>query len=101
MKYAFVFSPTDFNELQTSTFNSFQGEIILCSSLRDVQNLKQADVVYFVVSKFSMCSTAYQELIGETFLLTEEKIQRLLRLDEALIPLGFRVLNDLPLQEDN
>lgn len=95
MKYGFVVSPSDLTKVQQSIIPQLTGEQIVCSSAREVEELKGADVVCFVISEMSMCSTAYQELVLVTLDTIEKTSCRVLRLDNTEIPLGFHVLQSL------
>ena len=93
---AFVVSPSDLSKLQQRYSAALNSRQIICSSLLKINELQQADRVYFVISKVSMCSTAFQELVFAALAATEGRNQWLLPLDEAKIPLGFSKLLSLP-----
>lgn len=94
---AFVLSPSDLSKLQQRYFAALQSGPIVCSSLLEVEELQHADRVYFVISEFSMYSTAYQELVTAALSATEQASRWLLLLDKVTIPQGFRRLRSLPI----
>jgi hypothetical protein len=95
MPDAFVTSTSDLDELEDRVLSRLKTPWTVCSS-PELDGLGQASTVYFVASRTSMCSTAYQELVRAAFGATEGRGRRLLRLDAAEIPLGFEMLKSLP-----
>lgn len=97
MRHAYIVSPSDLSDLKRIVFDKLRIEPMVCSSLKEISKLQQADVIYFVASQTSMCSTAYQELVMKAFAATAERSSRsLLKLDKVNIPLGFSMLRTLP-----
>ena len=96
MKNVFVVSPSDLAKLRQVLASRLGGEQVTCSSLHEIEAVKEAESVYFVISETSMCSTAYQELVFACLEAVGTSNLIVFRLDNAEIPLGFSVLNSLP-----
>jgi len=96
MRNGFVFTACDIGDLQSTILNKLSDNPILCSSLSEIATLQDAEVVYFVVSETSLCSTAYQQLVFAVLDAVNQSNRRLLRLDNVPIPLGFKALASLP-----
>jgi hypothetical protein len=74
---------------------------VVCTALyefeeQDLTKLQAAKTIFFIVSKTSICSTAYQILIDNTYRLIQTKVCRVIKLDEIEIPNGFHFLRSLP-----
>ena len=93
---AFVVSPTDLNKLRTKILERLSVQYILCTSLAEINGLRQADDVYFVVSETSACSTAHQELVQTAIAEIKGVNCKTLRLDNISLPLGFQSLQSIP-----
>jgi hypothetical protein len=96
MRNGFVTLPSDVGKLQQKVPSQLKNEGIICSALPDIETLKQAEAVYFVISKLSMSSTLYQELVLAALASVARSNCWLLRLDDTIIPLGFSRLRSLP-----
>lgn len=91
----FIVSPVDIKELRCKVSTDICAHSI-CSSLSDINNLLHDTAIYFVISKQSMCSTAYQELVSAALDRIQLSSCKVLRLDAAEIPIGFEQLRHLP-----
>src|SRR5690242_19129134 len=96
MTIGFVVSPTDFGRLKIQFLDQLTPLPIVCQSQTDLNTLSRAHEIYFVASRLSMCSTAYQQLVIDAFLASEHSTKWLLRLEDVAIPLGFDILKNLP-----
>lgn len=98
---AFVVIKHDLEMLRREVLSQSGIESAVCVGLyefgqAELATLRQADNVYIVVSKTSMCSTAYQSLLLATIPLIQAEKCRLLKLDDTQIPAGFFMLNTIP-----
>lgn len=98
---AFVAIEYDVEKLRADILSRLEPESVVCTGLyewdeAELVTLRQADTIYFVASKTSMCSTAYQILLFATFSLVNTQNCRLLKLDDTEIPAGFPLLQMLP-----
>jgi|ERR1041384_564974 hypothetical protein len=96
MAIAFVVSPTDFDRLKIRFLDQLKCVPIVCQSQTDIDTLSRVHEIYFVASRLSMGSTAYQQLVIDAFSASEHSTKWLLRLEDVAIPLGFDVLKNLP-----
>jgi hypothetical protein len=64
MTIGFVVSPTDFGRLRIRFLDQLKPGPIVCQSQTDIHTVSQADEIYFVASRLSMCSTEYQQLVS-------------------------------------
>jgi hypothetical protein len=97
---AFVAIQYDLEKLNQEILSHSKTESVVCVGLyelgeAELENLKRAETIYFVVSKISMGSTAYQMLLFATFPLVEIEKCYLLKLDDVPIPAGFPMLRAL------
>ena len=67
MKNGFVLSTTDMKQLRQQVLSKLSDDPILCTSRIEIEKLQDADLVYFVVSDLTLCSTAFQELVFTVF----------------------------------
>jgi hypothetical protein len=96
MVHAFVASPSDLAALESYLQSTLKNEAITCSSSAELPLLARAESVSFVISQVSMCSTSFQQLVSEALPLVDESHRKLLRLDDVKIPIGFSMLQSLP-----
>lgn len=93
MKRAFVVSPFDVQEFGDKVLSHLEEEPIVCacygrtdySHMTEVDKLRGAEEVYFVISNNSLLSTAQYQLVLSAHPVTEGAKRYLLRLDDAEI----------------
>ena len=95
MKNVFIIRPGDVGRLSSEVRNDLASYCYVCSRLPDIANLQNAANVYFVISKASMLSTAYQDLVLSALTLARNSKNWVLFLDEVPIPPGLEPLNAL------
>ena len=98
---AFIVIEYDLERLNGQILSHSKKPFVTCVGVHelseiDLNNLQLAKKIYFVVSKTSMGSTAYQMLLFATFPLIEREKCYLLKLDDTDIPLGFPMLQNMP-----
>ena len=98
---AFIVIQYDLERLNSQILSHSKSPYVMCVGLYeltevDLNNLQIAEKIYCVVSKDSICSTAYQSLLLATFPLIRREKCYLLKLDDIKIPLGFSMLENLP-----
>lgn len=98
---AFVVIKYDLEKLINDILSQSREESVICVGLyefgeSELSTLQQADMIYFVASETSMCSTAYQSLLIATFPFIKIEKCRLLKMDDTKIPAGFPMLQALP-----
>ena len=98
---AFVAIQHDLKKLTADILAYVKNESVLCTGLYELdntqlENLRKANKIYFVVSGTAVCSTAYQMLVHSTIPLVEIEKCRLLILDDTRIESVFSVLQGLP-----
>lgn len=86
MKNAFIVCSTDVEGLKSAVLDHLSGEQSLHLPYQPVPLLKEGTDVYFVISRSSLYSTAFQSLVMEVFPLTDPAHRYLLRLDDVSIP---------------
>jgi hypothetical protein len=99
MVNVFIASSSDSLALIVYLQDTLKDEDVICSSSAELPLLVQAESVYFVVSQVSMCSTSFQQLVLDALPLVDESRRKLLRLDDVKIPIGFSMLQSLPVSD--
>jgi hypothetical protein len=98
LTYGLVVSPSEVNAFDSPQRSAVEPSpfIVICKGPSTVSDLLRVDVVIFVITRNSMCSTAYQETVFLALAETAHKRQELLRLDDVKVPLGFCGIAALP-----
>ncbi len=96
MTHAFITSPSDLVELASHIQSTLKNEKFICTLPANLELITQAELVYFVVSQRSMCSSSFQQLVLDAFPLIDASRRKLLRLDDVQIPVGFNMLQSVP-----
>jgi hypothetical protein len=97
MKHAFVLVEKDIDSLKQSSIYSLDSESVICLAISEIEQLLNAENIHFIISKYSMCSTAFQLLVDSVINSVEEAKFWILRIDDTPIPIGFQIL--WPLQQ--
>lgn len=105
MPHAFVVCQSDAKRLGSLTGFQFDEATLFCSVPADLDKLQAASEVWFVVSQTSLLSTQFQEVVLTALSawgnvagsVAKDAKCWLLPLEEVVIPLGFSVLNALPI----